>query len=327
MTMSGDTNMNPLQRILAPRTLTGVIGGVAIATLVAGCGGGGGSTNNRSSVATNSESGNTRQPSFQSFSAATGKVTGVGRAGATVKTSIGSKKVAFGTITTFTLTSSTSRSGVAVGDCVRITPSGDLRSRLPTAQPTSSPGTGPKVPSAVKATEVTITSRSKCAAPTFNRSGTSGPPSGFSAEGGGAGTIPMPTGSPGAGAIPPKAGSGTGTNRAGLAGGGFGVAGTVTAVNGSTITVTSQFGSGTTAVTTTGSTSYSVTNVAKAGSVKPGRCLLAIGDTASDGTLDARTVAISSPVNGSCPTRSRGFAGGFPPGGGPTTTNAGGTGA
>jgi len=312
--------MSTLHRMLVPRSLIGVIGGVAVAILVAGCGGGSGN-NQRASVGTKASAGTNGQPGSPGFSIAIGRVSGVGSAGATVKTSAGSKKVAFGTITTFTLTSSTTRSGVAVGDCVQVTPTGDSRSSPPSARPTASPLTRPSAPSAVKASEVTITSTSKCAAPSFKRSRSGGPPGGFTTEGGGAGTIPMPTGSPGAGGAPPN-----------FSGGGLGVAGTVTAVTGSTITVKSQFGSGTTTVTTTASTSYSVTNSTKAASVKSGQCLLAIGDTASDGTLDAQAVSLSSPVNGSCPSRTRGLIGGFPTrggrlGGGPATITAGGSGA
>jgi hypothetical protein len=327
--------------ILRPKTATSIIGCILIGGLVAGCGGGGSNGAQQSSVGSNAESGNgsahNGQPSFARFAATSGKITGVGSAGATVQTSNGSKKVAFGTVTTFTLTSSTSRSGVAVGDCVRVTSASTTNSTVPTARPTASPGTVPTVPKSLTAKAVTITSTSSCPRPSFNRGGSGGPAGGFNGEGGpSTGNLPTPSFSPDAGGTLPNSAPGgqarSGFSGRGFAGGGFGGAtGTVTSVNGSTIKLTSQFGTGTTTVTTTASTTYSVTDSTRASSVKTGQCLAAIGSTASDGTLDARTVSLSAPVNGTCANRGFGFGGGFggPPGGGQfgygasTSTNGG----
>jgi hypothetical protein len=72
-------------------------------------------------------------------------------------------------------------------------------------------------------------------------------------------------------------------------------------------------------VTTTASTTYAVSSTATSGAVSKGLCVAAIGSKASDGTLDAQSITVSTPTGGTCSTT--GLAGGFGgrefPGGGP----------
>jgi hypothetical protein len=79
--------------------------------------------------------------------------------------------------------------------------------------------------------------------------------------------------------------------------------------------VTSSFGSDTTiSVKTTASTTYEATTTGTASDVKQGLCVDAIGSDDVSGVLDARSVSISSPVNGTCPV-ARQLTGGFGRGG------------
>jgi hypothetical protein len=81
-------------------------------------------------------------------------------------------------------------------------------------------------------------------------------------------------------------------------------------------------------VTTTASTTYRVSSTATSAAVSKGLCIAAIGSKASDGTLDAQSITVSSPVAGKCTATglAGGFGGGFGQRGGGTppqgTSNA-----
>jgi hypothetical protein len=150
----------------------------------------------------------------------------------------------------------------------------------------------------------------------FPGGGSFTPPAGGFGEGG---TRPTPTGT-----SFPGFGSGS-SGRGGFAGRFGGAFGTIASITGSSFTVKSAFGAiagatptaatgtttgTTTTVKTTSTTTYDVTSTGSASQVKKGLCVNAIGSDDVSGVLDARSVSISPPVNGSCPA-TRGFTGGF----------------
>lgn len=306
------------------RRITGaVIAVVAIGTFAAACGGSSPKASVNSGSTPQAGTGQNGPANIAGFSTAAGKVTKATTGGAVVKSSSGVKDVAFGSVTTFTSTTSATRSDVAAGDCIEATPvfSGARRAlptTVPTAaattRPTARPTARPSVPTKLTASAITITGTTACKTPSFSgRSGT-GSTNGF-----GGGELSVPSGTPSPGQVRNFGGNGSGSGAfpgGGFGGfGGFGSSGTVTSISGSAIVVKSAFGSTSTTVTTTSATTYSVRATAHAADVKAGQCLTAVGSTASGGVLDARTVSLSAPTNGTCPAATFSRVGRFAPGG------------
>jgi hypothetical protein len=228
-----------------------------------------------------------------------GKVIAASASSAAVQQTSGPQTIAFSSQTRFTSTSSATRASLVTGDCVSVE-STDAGSSVSGSRPT--PGATPSFPTTLTAREITITSTSGCPQPTggqggfgeFPRGGFTPPPGATASSGAVAG------GAEAGGSVPGP------TTFRGRFGGAFG---TITAIAGSSITVKSTFGgSATTAVKTTSSTTYVTTASVSASAVKKGLCVTAIGADDVSGVLNARSVSISQPVNGSCPAQS--FSGG-----------------
>jgi hypothetical protein len=280
--------------------------GLAVtALIVAGCGSANGAAKTAAAAPSGSRGG------FGSFTAAFGKATAVSSSGVKVTSGATTTVVAWATSTRFTKVVTGSRSAVAVGDCVTV--SAAMRA------PSGSGSPSPSATSTVKATSVTVTGTSACAAR-----------QGFAGRGPGAGGVrpsgapttrptTRPSGAPGRF----QRGAGGSGRVGGFGGFGGGAVGTVTGISGSQIVVKTQgFGSTTAAsrtVTTTASTTYRVSSTATSGAVSKGQCIAAVGSKASDGTLDAQSITVSTPTGVTC--TATGFAGGFGsggfPGGGP----------
>jgi hypothetical protein len=270
---------------------------VATAAFAAACGGAsssGGSSSGGSgsggSAGGSETPGGGASPGLRfAFSQVTGKVASVGPNGVAVTTSSGRHNVAFASSTQFSKLATIGRSAVAVGDCVSVSrPAG------------SSPGTAGA--STVTATAVTVTGTSTCAAPRFGAGAHGSRPSPPSEVPSGA-----PTAQPGGGGSAAPFGSG---QRPGGGRFGGGIAGTVTAMTGSTIVLKPSFGS-TSHITakTSGATTYRQRASSTASDATKGTCVTALGRTASN-ALDAFEVTLSAPTNGRCEAASIGFGGG-----------------
>lgn len=211
----------------------------------------------------------------------TGEITGVDGSTISVQSTNADSKVTISASTALTQSVSASIADLSVGSCVlaRSTPGGS--------------GTGTTAVSTV--TISSPASDGTCAA----TGGARGPGGGGFGQGGGAG---------GAGA----GGGGAGGGQQG----GFTppVEGTVKAVSGSTVTV--QPPSGATSSTPSSfvvgsATTYTRTETATSSDLAVGKCVVAMGTTASSGTVDARTVTISAKgANGCAPAFGGRFAGG-----------------
>jgi hypothetical protein len=285
------------------RVATCAAGGATLSVVLAACGGGSSPTSVASTTGSNSANN-------ASFSSVSGKVIAASASSAAVQETSGPQTIDFSSSTRFTATASTTRSSLAKGDCVTVasTATGAGTSSRPT------PGATPSVPRNVTARSVTVTSTSGCPQATGGQGGFGGfprgnftPPAGGFGEGGTPRPFPTASGFPGG-----RFGSGgSGGFRTGF-GGAFG---TIAAISGSSFTVKSSFGSSTTiTVKTTSSTTYDATSTTSASAVQKGQCVNAIGSDDVSGVLDARSVSISSPVNGTCPaptTSFGGFGGGF----------------
>lgn len=106
----------------------------------------------------------------------------------------------------------------------------------------------------------------------------------------------------------------------GARGFGGGVSGPIASVGSGSFTVTAN--SATDTVTYTGSTTFDRTAAGSLADVTAGSCVSVVetsGSDAATGSVDAGSVRISAPVNGSC-TAGSGGAGGFPGGGGQRPT-------
>jgi hypothetical protein len=262
------------------------------ALVVAACGGGSGSS--PSAGGTPSASTSPGAGFAANFGTVSGKILSISAAGAAVQSTNGTTTIAWATSTQFSKVSAVSLSSLAKGDCVTV-------------------ATGAKSAAAaatkITATTVSVTSTSGCT----QRGGFGGggfpgggtPPSG-SAGGSSSSPRPFPTGSPG--------------SRGGFGGGGFpgrgrgfgGTFGTIASISKSSFVVTSVFGSTTVKVKTTSSTTFTTTSSTTSAAIVTGQCASAIGTKTSNGTIDARTITISSPQNGKCAnTGFGGFPGGF----------------
>lgn len=210
--------------------------------------------------------------------------------------------VTFTTATKVTKTVAGTASSVTVGSCV-VVRDGANRAGATGATASATPAT------AVTATTIEVSQPAKSGACTG---------AGFGAGLGGG---------PGAGGTQPQGGPPTGAPtgagaRAGAAG--FGVVGTVTAVNGAVLTVypqqrrqaagasaTSSATVADVAVTTTASTTYTVTQKGSTADVKVGECVTATGKADDTGTVAATALALRAATNGQCTTgrRATGAAG------------------
>lgn len=286
-----------------PRLAMIVGGGAALVTLLGACGGG-------SSPSVSSTTGTSANGSAVSIASVSGKVIASSATSAAVQQTSGPATVDYGSDTRFTTTASTTRAALATGDCVTV--STGTTDSAATNGATAAPTT-------ITAKTVTVTSTSGCQPPSgFGRvpgGGSFTPPAGggFTPPAGGFGENggtprPFPTGS-----AFPRLGPGSGGFVRRAFGGAFGTIASITATS---FTVTSPFGSSTTTtVKTTSSTMYDATSAGSAADVKSGKCVTAVGSDDVSGNLDARSVSISSPVNGSCPAAPAvggfgGFAGG-----------------
>lgn len=285
-----------MRRIAATRYSVLPAAGLALTALVvAGCGSANGAAKTAAAAPSGSRGG------LGGFTAASGKATAVSSSGVKVATSSGTTVVAWASSTRFTKVATGSRSSVAVGDCVTIN-SGGRRSRSSSTPPS------PSSTAAVTAAIVTVTGTSTCAA----RSGFAGRGAGGVRPSGAPTTRPTtrPTGAPG----------GIGRGGGGFNGFAAGAIGTVTSSSGSTIVLKTQgFGSTAAAsrtVTTTAATTYRVSSTATSAAVTTGKCVAAVGSKATDGTLDAQSITISTPAGGTCTATgvAGGFGGGFPGG-------------
>jgi hypothetical protein len=276
-------------RLIRPRFVPAA-GLATMALALAACGSGGGSTTSAASSPNPTSSAGTGR-SGGSFASASGKATQLGSSGVKVATSSGTATVVWAGSTRFTKVATSDKSSLAVGDCVSVT---------------SAPGNaGSSATSApIKATTVTITGTSACAA----RTG----PGGFGSGGSSGGTpFPRPSGAP------------TGRPGGGFGGpgGGFrGAVGTVTSVSNAQIKLkTIGFGSSspTTSrtVTTTSATTYRTSATSTSSALAKGSCVSAIGSKTSAGVIDAFSITMSAPTSGTCPVLSAGFGSG-PFGGG-----------
>ena len=175
----------------------------------------------------------------------------------------GQVAVSWSTATSFTDTVSTTVSAVKAGDCV------------------FAAGPAGTSPSATTFTAATIS-----VTPPVNGA------CGFAGRGGGA--RPSGSGLPGGGRPSGAPGGGAGTAVAN---------GSVTSVSGSTIVVAARAGGSTpTSRTVTVGTSTRLTTVASAtaSAAKVGQCATVQGTADSTGTVAAKTVRITAPVNGQC---------------------------
>jgi hypothetical protein len=195
--------------------------------------------------------------------------------------------------TSYLQTTSASASDIAKGDCVRVV------------------GTG-SASSGVQASTVVITK------PTSK--GCTRNPAGPARRGAGAGGGRFGNGTPGSGGPPFTSPNGTPFTLPGGSTVPSNVAaafGTVSSVSGQQLTVNSQVPqtnkkskakTRTVTVTLTGSTTLSQTIKAAESNLAVGSCVSANGTADSLGTITAKSVTISQPVNGSC---AGGFGGGF----------------
>jgi hypothetical protein len=204
--------------------------------------------------------------------------------------------------TSYLQTTSASASDIAKGDCVRVA------------------GTG-SASSGVQASTVVITK------PTSK--GCTRNPAGTGRRGAGAGGGRFGNGTPGSGGTPfTLPGGGTVPSNVAAA------FGTVSSVSGQQLTVKSQVPqtntkskakTRTVTVTLTGSTTLSQTIKAAESNLAVGSCVSANGTPDSVGTITAKSVTISQPVNGSCTGGLGGFGGGFRGGAGGGTPTSNGT--
>jgi hypothetical protein len=206
--------------------------------------------------------------------------------------------------TTYTQTTATTLSAVTVGACV-----------VATSAATSAGGSPTAAPSDITAGTVTVTAA-------VNGRCTRGGFGGFGGVGGVGGTRPTD--------LPSNRPTGFPSGRPGGAARGLGavVAGTVTAVHGSTLTVQAEHrAQGSTSATTSPvtvhvgpATRFERTGPATRAAVKVGLCLTAFGSAGSDGTVTATRVSLAPVANGSCETglRRLGAGGGGTAAGGGT---------
>ena len=210
--------------------------------------------------------------------------------------------------TSYLQTTSASASDIAKGDCVRVA------------------GTG-SASSGVQASTVVITK------PTPK--GCTRNPAGGARRGAGSGRFG--NGTPGSGGPPFTSPNGTPFTLPGGSTVPSNIAaafGTVISVSGQQLTVKSQVSqtnnkskakTRTVTVTLTGSTTLSQTNTAAESNLAVGSCVSANGTPDSLGTITAKSVTISQPVNGSCAGGFGGFGGGFRGGAGGGTPTSNGT--
>jgi Domain of unknown function (DUF5666) len=231
----------------------------------------------------------------------TGMLAGVAGSTLTVQARNGNNTtVVVTSSTSYLQTTSASASDIAKGVCVRVA------------------GTG-SASSGVQASTVVITK------PTSK--GCTRNPAGTAGRGGGAGRFGNRT--PGSGG-PPFTLPGGGTVPSNIAA----AFGTVSSVSGQQLTVKSQVPqtntkskpkTRTVTVTLTGSTTLSQTIKAAQSNLAVGSCVSANGTPDSVGTITAKSVTISQPVNGSCAGGLGGFGGGFRGGAGGGTPTSNGT--
>jgi hypothetical protein len=282
------------RRSSSRRAMSGA--GLALTALaVAACGGGSNST--ASTAGTPSPSASPGAGFNANFGAVSGKILSISSAGAAVQSTSATTTVAWASSTQFSKVSAVTLSSLAKGDCVTVATG-------------AKPGTA--AAKTITATSVSVTSTSGCSqrGGGFGRGGFPGgngtPPSG--APGGGTTSpSPQPTGSPGS-----RGGFGRG-GFPGRGGRGFGgTLGTIASISNSSFVVKSAFGSTNVSVKTTSSTTFTATSTATSAAIVTGQCASAIGSKTSNGTIDARTITISSPQNGKCTNTG---IGGFPGGG------------
>lgn len=223
---------------------------------------------------------------------ANGKVADVSGSTAQVQSQQnGQVAVTWTSSTTFTQEVAAERADVKVGDCVMVTPAPSSSS--------SSSSTGDDTQVAAGTVRIIATTGSCTARP----GGPGGGPGGGTGGGTGGGAGPSFNGTPPSGA-PTGAPGGTSRFR-----GSFGAFGKVTAVSatGFTVSSTRPPAAGSTSTTrtavtvsTSSSTTYTATAAAAASDVKVGSCMNAQGTTDSTGAVTARTIALSTPVDGQC---------------------------
>ncbi len=235
--------------------------------------------------------------------------------------------------TQFSKTSTESVGSVAVGDCVTATGTASKSSKTTVA--------------ARSLTVTTPSSTGTCTGGAFRSGNTGTPPGGFAGRGGAGGFAFR--GGEGPSGTRPSFPSGSAANNFRKAFSSLDIAsGKVTAVKGSILTVSGitlsggSFGRTTRSsskskskkptlpktqnltVTTSGSTTVSATQTAAATALAVGDCVSAFGPAATNGSVTATTVRISSSSGGSC---TGGFAGAGAGGGGGFFGGAGGGGA
>jgi len=274
----------------------------ASAAVLAACGSGSTGGNSGGGGASDAPTG-----SAAGFAPVTGKVVSTGSSGARVSTTSGKTDVAFASTTRFTTLATIDKAALKVGQCVTVSSSSTTSSAT-----------------AITATTITVTSNTACStARSFGRPGTGngGPPSGGSVASGAPGGEGFPGGTSGSGGLPDGTPPTGGASGSGNRVGGFPRAGTITSISGSTITIkslvrgvaggSSSPSTGHVTVTTSGSTTLRRSVTGSKSDVVTGTCLTAIGQKTSGGVVDAFSVTVSSPSDGTCTASTSGFGGGF----------------
>jgi hypothetical protein len=217
-----------------------------------------------------------------------GKIAAISGNTLQVQSSSDQTAVKFGSSTKITQTVNVSLSAVKVGECV-------TANAFPTAAASSSSSSSSSTSSPAASTVVTNVSISQPTAGSCTNA--------FGARGGAGGTRPSNR---------PSFSASNRPSSGRTFGGQFSAptSGKVTAVSGSSITIDAlDFQTRKTSpktVTVTSATKYTETKAATSSALTVGKCVLARGSADDSGSVTATSIAVSSPVNGSC---TAGFAG------------------
>ncbi|GAA0637273.1 hypothetical protein GCM10009547_47060 [Sporichthya brevicatena] len=233
-------------------------------------------------------------PGGRNFPGASGQIAEVSGRTMQVQNTQNQTAVTWTNATVVTDTVAASRKDIRVGDCVQVR---DVASEA-TAAITSTPA------EAAAADAEPVTAASVAISTPVDGSCTAGFPGGTRAGGPSEGF--RPTGAPqargdarpGDGGLPP----GGGSRPAGMRG----AAGTVAAIDGTTMTVSmpnpGTSGTSTRVVMLTEATTYTKTVTATASALKVGRCVTALGSADDTGAITATSITVRSAVDGACTT-------------------------
>lgn len=274
------------------RALALPVAGLAVALGVAACGSSSGSP--VMPAAASSSAGTTARQGGQRTPATTGLVAAITGTTLQVQTATTQTAVTYTATTRFTKSMTLPLAQITAGECATVTGTasgGAFTARAVRISPNSASGT---------CTAAELGGRG------FGGRGLGGSGFGGRSAGGGTGTpaSSAPSGAPGGRGRFPGAVL-TGTVSA-VSASGLVVAGTVRTLAAGTSS--SAAATVSTTVATTSTTTITQNAIATATTLAVGQCVTAIGPTGSTGTVTARTIAISSPVNGTC---AAGFRGGF----------------